>query len=289
MGNTSPIEVLKVTDFIGSIEKSNAGAYLLLVMSFVLFALVGTGLFFLVGMHLSSFFGQILGILGAALLWRKFLGDKAAPLPTFKLTISIPALIVSVLAAVVLGVFATNIASLLIESNELLKSFAEDYMAQISSLFIEATGWEKAVGLFSVCLVAPICEEVLFRGTILQEQRKRERVFIAVLINGIIFSAFHLNPISALGLIFIGSFLAHITIQSGSLLPAIIAHASVNTTNALIIPAFKPESVEVETQTPLSELALFGLALAALGAFLWWLALRLINRSTPPDGSFIAR
>lgn len=267
-----------MSSFKESIKNSNAGAYLLVFLSFLLFAILGTILFLLMGVHLSSFVTQFVCILGAAVLWRLILKDAAAKWPKFGLTISPQALIVSILAAVSLGMLASSLASILIESSDFLRSFAEDYMAQIAELITEATGWQRAVGILAVCVAAPICEEALFRGTILQEQRKVERVAVAVTINGFMFAAFHLNPISAPGLWILGAFLAHLTLRSGSILPAVLAHAALNTTNALIIPAITSTGAEVAESgsTPISEMLLVALGLAALSAALWWAVLKLI-------------
>lgn len=267
-----------------SIETSNAGAYLLLVFAFILFMLVNAVLaltyFFIPDytMHLAAFFGQILGILGAALLWRKLWGRSAAPRPTYKPTTSALSLLVATAAAIALGMLATVIANLLIESIPFIKQFADDYMKEMSKFFIDATGLAKVLGVVSVCLVAPICEETLFRGTILQEQRKKERVAVAVALNGFLFAAFHFNPFALVGLAVLGAFLAHVTVRSGSLFPAILTHAAVNTTNALIIPALKKQfgAEEADAVTPMSQMLLMILGLAVLGAFLWWLTMRLM-------------
>jgi membrane protease YdiL (CAAX protease family) len=265
-----------VSSFRKSIEDSNAGAYLLVILSFIFFAAVGGGLFFLVGLHYSALLGEVLGILGAALLWRWAWGKSAAKWPSFRLETSLSALIVAALTAIALGLLASTLATLLIETIPGLKEIAEAYVEQISELIVDATGWERAVGILSVCVAAPICEELLFRGTILQEQRKAEKATTALVINGILFAAFHINPISGPGLAILGAFLAHITIRSGSVIPAIVAHAAINTTNAVIMPAIMPSSAEAETAASIPEILMMVAGLAALSALLWWGTLRLM-------------
>lgn len=266
-----------MSSFKESIKTSNAGAYLLVFLSFVFFAGIGTLLFIALGSHISALLSQFVCILGAALAWRFALKDAAAKWPKFRLTISPIALVVSILAAVALGMLASSLATLMIELSPLLKKFADGYMAEIAKLITKATGWERAVGILAVCVAAPICEEALFRGTILQEQRKIETVARAVTINGFMFAAFHLNPISAPGLWVLGAFLAHITIRSGSILPAVIAHAALNTTNAVILPALTDVGADVESSTPIGELALITVGFAALSAALWWGSLKLMG------------
>lgn len=263
-----------------SIRNSNGGAYLLFFGSFVFFNVVGLLLLGPLGMHLSTIATEIFGILGAALLWRQFAGSAAAPWPSFKLGVSPGALVVAIAAAVSLGFLANALAGLSLEIFPALQKVADAYSEQISELLVDATGLERALGIIGVCVAAPICEEALFRGTILQEQRKTEAVVVAVIINGVMFSAFHLNPLSAVGLALLGIFLAHITVRSGSLIPAIVAHAAVNTANAVVLPALSPESANPDVTPPLAELLATTGVLLVTTALLWWWTVHLTQAPT---------
>ena len=82
------------------------------------------------------------------------------------------------------------------------------------------------LGIISIGL-APVIEEVFFRGFVFGAFRGRVRASAAVVISGCIFGAAHLAngsllvffPISAIGMIFAWGYL-----HSGSILPTIIAH-----------------------------------------------------------------
>jgi uncharacterized protein len=259
-----------------SIRDSNGGAYLLLFLSFIFFSGVGGLLMMAFGFHVTAVAAQIVGVLGAALLWRWVMGDAAAAWPSFRPRVGLGALIVVVLAAVVLGFLANAVASLLVELSPAMRQIAESYTERMSELILEATGPERVLGIIGVCVAAPICEELLFRGTILQEQRKVEAVATAAIVNGIGFSLFHLNIVSFVGLVLIGIFLAHITIRSGSIVPAIVAHASINTANAVVLPALVPEAADLDAPLELGGILAAVAILGVATAFLWWAALRLM-------------
>jgi membrane protease YdiL (CAAX protease family) len=271
-----------VSSFRDSIRDSNAGAYLLYFLTFLFFMAVSAVLIEPLGFHLTTIVAEFVGILGAALIWRQVVSDAAAPWPSFRLGVSVWAVLSITAAAVSLGFLANSIAALMVELSPAMKEIAEAYSQRIAELLLEATGMERALGIIGVCVAAPICEEALFRGTILQEELKSETVWVAVVVNGVLFSAFHVNPVSAIGLAFIGMFLAHITVRSRSLIPAILAHAVVNTANAVVLPALASETTGEAAMTgevpiEISELWMLIGLLSVLSMFFWWLSMHLIK------------
>lgn len=266
-----------MSSFRDSIRDSNAGAYLLYFLSFLFFAFVSALLFNAVGFHLTTIVSEVVAILGAAFIWRWAMKGAAAGWPSLRPNISVGAFVALSLAAIALGFLANSLAALLVELSPAMAESAQAYTERIKELLLDASGTERVLGIIGVCVAAPICEEALFRGTILQEERKVEGVATAVVVNGILFSAFHLNPVSALGLALLGAFFAHITIRSGSLIPAIVAHAVVNTTNAVVLPELMPEAAEADSPVAIPELLLLIAGLAALSAFFWWMSVHLMR------------
>ena len=90
--------------------------------------------------------------------------------------------------------------------------------------------------LLLIVIVAPICEELIFRGLLLDWLRQKMNVWIAAIILSVIFSLLHLNPFSlgAVGwLAFLDRFLIGIgasalAIKYRSLWPSFTLHATVN-------------------------------------------------------------
>jgi uncharacterized protein len=92
------------------------------------------------------------------------------------------------------------------------------------------------LALLLIVILAPICEELLFRGLLLDWLRQKMNVWIAASILSVIFSLLHLNPFSlgAVGwLAFFDRFLIGISasalaIKYRSLWPSFTLHATVN-------------------------------------------------------------
>ncbi len=90
--------------------------------------------------------------------------------------------------------------------------------------------------LLLIVILAPICEELIFRGLLLDWLKQKMNVWIAALILSVIFSLLHLNPFSlgAVGwLAFFHRFLiglsaSALAIKYRSLWPSFTLHATVN-------------------------------------------------------------
>lgn len=98
-------------------------------------------------------------------------------------------------------------------------------------------GWlQLPFAFFLVAIVAPVCEELIFRGLLLDWLKQEVNVWIAAVILSIVFSLLHLNPFSlgAVGYVaFFHRFMIGITasalaIKYRSLLPSFALHATVN-------------------------------------------------------------
>jgi membrane protease YdiL (CAAX protease family) len=82
--------------------------------------------------------------------------------------------------------------------------------------------------LLSVAVLAPVAEEVLFRGVIFTGLVQRMPLALAAGLSGLIFGIAHLDFWSILPLSVIGVGLALLYYRTGSLWPNIVAHATVN-------------------------------------------------------------
>lgn len=79
--------------------------------------------------------------------------------------------------------------------------------------------------VITVAIAAPLGEELFFRGFALPAFARSFGITIAVLLSGALFSLMHLDPVGFIGLMEIGVMLALIRVATGSLWPAILAHA----------------------------------------------------------------
>lgn len=83
------------------------------------------------------------------------------------------------------------------------------------------SGW---LGIACVAILGPILEELLFRGAITKVLLKKYNPLTAILVSGLIFGIFHVNPAQVVGAILIGFVLAWIYYRTHSLIPCILIH-----------------------------------------------------------------
>jgi uncharacterized protein len=79
-----------------------------------------------------------------------------------------------------------------------------------------------------VAIIAPIAEELFFRGMLYPLLRQRWSPKIAIVINGLVFALIHFIPILIPGLFFVGMVLAWVRERSGSIIPCMLLHAVQN-------------------------------------------------------------
>lgn len=82
--------------------------------------------------------------------------------------------------------------------------------------------------ILSLCLLAPVIEEIYFRGILLSTIKLIVGPFWAVLLSSIYFSIIHLNILVSPTLFVLGITLGVIAILTKSVLPSIILHALFN-------------------------------------------------------------
>ncbi len=89
--------------------------------------------------------------------------------------------------------------------------------------------------LLALAVVAPICEEVFFRGYVFTAFSRRRGIPWAFVTSSLLFALAHLNLQALVPILVVGVTFCFVYWRSGSLVPSIIAHAM---NNALAISAF---------------------------------------------------
>jgi membrane protease YdiL (CAAX protease family) len=140
---------------------------------------------------------------------------------------SFPELVLAVVTAAAFLPTSIFIARTLIR----LLHIPESLLQANAELFTARSRSQLASLLFVVALTPAICEEIFFRGF---AQRTFERTVgvKSVLIMGITFGLFHMQPLGLFTLSVLGIALGYFYYQSRSLLPSMAAHF---TNNALVI------------------------------------------------------
>lgn len=116
--------------------------------------------------------------------------------------------------------------------------------AAVFGMLLSAVGYEPsgsvsvdqpyavALTVLSTVIVAPVCEERLMRGSCLSSlyaalgaRRSGRRTLLAVALCGLVFALIHTRPEQTVYQFLFGAVLAYFTIRTGSVIPAVIAHA----------------------------------------------------------------
>ncbi|MCR5007583.1 MAG: CPBP family intramembrane metalloprotease [Oribacterium sp.] len=108
---------------------------------------------------------------------------------------------------------------------------SEEIFNSIMSL---AIGDNTIIGYLGIILLAPIAEELAFRGVLLKKSRMNFGIIGCIVLNTVVFSISHLNPLQSIYVIPIGIMLTFLAYKYDSVLPSIIAHILNNSLGVLI-------------------------------------------------------
>lgn len=182
----------------------------------------------------------------------------ASPLPPGRLLLwLLPPLLLAMPGVLALDALGTDLADVW---------FGDSAWEQQAMKVFEGRG---AVDVITACAIAPVLEELLFRGVILQGFVQRYGGRRAIWLSALLFGAAHANVHQFLGTLPFGLLAGWLVLRTGSLWPAMAAHALFNA-GAL--------ALDTEGSAWMFPASLAGVA----GA--WWLcaAVQALRRHTPP-------
>ncbi|MDP3235931.1 MAG: type II CAAX endopeptidase family protein [Myxococcales bacterium] len=136
---------------------------------------------------------------------------------------------------------------------------------------------EQTAVLLAVVVLAPVAEELLFRGVFFRGLNERLGVIASAVLSGFIFSAYHLDPVGFLPRFEIGIVLALLVWKSGSLWPCIAVHAA-NNALSMMLTAAQIQDSDLPWWVGVVSLV----ALLASGAWFW-------TRPTAPPPEVLQR
>lgn len=172
---------------------------------------------------------------------------------------------------IITGAFAINIV---ISTG--LASLFPDSAKNVTTVFDEMMSGNIAGILFVIAFAPAVCEELLFRGIILQSMRARYRITAAIGITAALFGIYHMSLVKLIPTGFLGLVLCYVVYQADSIYPAMVMHFLNNAFSVLI--SCYPEKVEAvfpvfyqETLQLSDILLLLGIGLILAGAGLYLL------------------
>ena len=197
---------------------------------------------------------------GIAMIWHlihfkyvKFNLKSFGEVPGKTIWLSIP--------LIVAGMFFINLCSEFLGLPDLMQ---DTFLAMSRNIF----------GIISITIMAPLVEELLFRGAIQGYMlRKGMKPLHAILIASAIFGIIHMNPIQIPFAFAIGMIFGWLYYRTGSVVPGIIGHFINNSIACLQMATLTEEEFNTKTIEWLGEgptYALFTISLAVMiGIFLY--------------------
>lgn len=104
-------------------------------------------------------------------------------------------------------------------------------MSDASAQVIERAVTEElswVAGLLMLAVTPAICEEVFFRGYVQRHVERSMGVVGGIVVTGVFFGAFHLNPLQVVPLALLGVYMGYVVWRTGSLWAGIAAHFANN-------------------------------------------------------------
>ena len=102
-----------------------------------------------------------------------------------------------------------------------LEFFNSDY----SKTIIETLNNNFIIIFFLACIVAPVCEEIIFRGFIYKLLYSRYTIKYAIIINSILFGIIHFDPSAIIPATILGLSLSIIRYKTKSVISTVIMHS----------------------------------------------------------------
>jgi membrane protease YdiL (CAAX protease family) len=102
-------------------------------------------------------------------------------------------------------------------------------------------------GYAVICLLAPIAEEMVFRGAALRTllEWKPERRWLMITLSALLFALAHMNPAQFIHPFLIGLLLGWMYERTGSIIPGIIYHWANNTVAYLLARIYQDPDVGI--------------------------------------------
>jgi sodium transport system permease protein len=131
---------------------------------------------------------------------------------------------IAFVGALLTGLSAWYLVGVLVENVQQQVFPLPKEMIEESQRLLFSSKRHLLVDLFALALSPAVCEELLFRGVLLSLSRKVLRIPGTVLLNGLLFGLFHMNPYRFFPTMLLGFVLAVIVAFSGSIFPAMLFH-----------------------------------------------------------------
>lgn len=207
------------------------------------------------GKNAAGLAGLVMILAGIAMVWHlihfkyiKFNKESLTEVPVKTILLSLPFIIAAM--------FTFNIASEFIE----LPNMMEDTFMGMS---------RNAFGIIAIAIMAPLVEELLFRGAIeghLLQMKKSPKA--AILLSALIFGLIHINPAQVPFAFCIGVVFGWLYYRTGSVIPGMVGHFLNNSIAVIMIATSTKEEMNQKTTEMIGTAPTYALLLASIAVFI---------------------
>lgn len=141
-------------------------------------------------------------------------------------------------------------------------------MAEVDFSYFSSAKSTIAVALYT-CILAPVTEELLFRGFLMKTLSKVSIRF-GIVVSALLFGLMHGNISQFILGFLVGMFLGKIDVRHNSLMPSILVHAAINTTSFVLSLGQELLTGEIGAVV-FSVLVLVYYAVSLVGVIFWFL------------------
>jgi hypothetical protein len=134
--------------------------------------------------------------------------------------------------ALLVPVYLILIMPLCFFANSVTMLFVENTVASISG---EILSMSLPLMVGSIGIFAPIVEELCYRGILFHSYKRTGRVVAAIVLSAILFGLMHMNLNQAAYAFLLGLMFAVLVEATGSILPSMIAHMLLNSSQVLMM------------------------------------------------------
>lgn len=133
-----------------------------------------------------------------------------------------------------LGLGVTGQCIIIYLATLLLSILPKSWITMLNNSTSNLTNSSALASILSVVIVAPLLEEILFRGIVLGSLINVMPKWVAIATSSAIFGIMHLNPIGFIYATFFGAIVGFLYTKYNSIIPALICHSAFNLTSYLL-------------------------------------------------------
>lgn len=161
-----------------------------------------------------------------------------------------------------------------------LELFPDAFLKMIDKMGMHG-GWS----ILMLVVLAPVMEEVLFRGILLESVRSKHSAGRAIVVSALMFGVIHFIPQQVVNAFVIGLILGYIYVRTESLWPVIVIHALNNAMAYIIMQWSDGANITVRSLIENNTVyaVVYGVSLVALVAsgYMVWRSIEKINAGSP--------